>query len=276
MKYSDNLQYSGLGRLEREALALLLHDTTAIITVVEAANLWSLTRTQAAKRLALYNRKGWLKRIAQGVYIPVPLQSLTSDVVPEEPFVVATQLFSPCYIGGMNAANHWDLTEQLFKSVTVMTEKRIMNRAQNIAGTEYIIHVLKPRYFFGLETVWLGGVKVKISDPTRTLVDMLMFPAFCGGLSFINDVLVSYFKSDFKKVDLLISYLDQAKNGAALKRLGFFLELNFPDEKELIHYCSNHLSAGYAKLHPGQRCTKLIRRWRLWLPENWKGKLNDQ
>lgn len=45
----------------------------------------------------------------------------TSDVIPEEPFVIAEKLFSPCYIGGINAANYWDLTEQIFRTITVMT-----------------------------------------------------------------------------------------------------------------------------------------------------------
>jgi predicted transcriptional regulator of viral defense system len=275
MEYSDSEHFEGLGRLERQYLAVLLHDTQGVIVASQAANLWHISQTQAAKRLIAYHKKGWLKRIAQGVYIPVPLDSLTSEVVPEEPFVVAAQLFSPCYIGGVNAANYWDLTEQLFRTITVMTEKNLANRKQSIAGTEYLIHTLKPRYFFGLKTVWLSGVKVKISDSTRTLVDMLMFPDFCGGLRFINDVLVNYFRSDLKNINLLIEYLDKAKNGAALKRLGFFMELNFPDEQQLITYCAQNLTTGYAKLNPGQRCDKLVTRWRLWVPESWKEKLND-
>lgn len=275
MKYSEDKQYAGLGQLERGCLAILLRDTQGAITVLQAANLWGITRSQAAKRLSWYNTKGWLKRITRGVYIPVPLDSLTSDVVPEDPFVIATQLFTPCYIGGVNAANYWDLTEQLFNTVTVMTEKMLIKRRQIIAGTEYIIHTLKSRYFFGLKFVWISGVKVRISDPTRTLVDMLMFPAFCGGLNFINDVLVNYYHSDLKKTDLLIEYLEKVKNGAALKRLGFLLELNFPGEKKLIEYCSQNLSLGYAKLNPSQSCPKLITRWRLWVPESWMEKIND-
>jgi len=275
MKYSYLAKFEGLGRVERQFLATLLHDTHGTIVVSQAAELWGISQILAAKRLAGYHKKGWLKRIAQGFYIPVPLDSLTSDVVPEEPFLVASQLFSPCYIGGLNAANHWDLTEQLFRTITVMTERKLTNKKQLIAGTEYIIHTLNARYFFGLKTVWLNGVKVKISDPTRTLVDMLMFPDFCGGLGFINDVLVNYFRSDLKNINVLIEYLDKAKNGAALKRLGFFMELNFPDEEQLMTYCAQNLTTGYAKLNPQQPCEKLVTRWRLWVPESWKAKLND-
>jgi predicted transcriptional regulator of viral defense system len=272
MKYSKDMPLGGLGKLERASLSVLLRNTNTIITPRQAAEIWQLNPVQAAKRLAWYKQKGWLQRIRQGVYIPVPLVSLSSDVVPEEPFAIAAQLFSPCYIGGVNAANYWDLTEQLFRTVTVMTEKMVQNRKPVIADTEFILHTLKTKYFYGLKTVWLAGVKVKISDPTRTLVDMLMFPYFCGGLRFIIDVLANYFQSDLKNIDQLIEYLDKAQNGAALKRLGFLLELNFAEEKRLIEYCAQNLTTGYAKLNPTQSCEKLVTRWRIWVPESWKEK----
>lgn len=270
MKYSEN---QGLGKKERVFLSKLLRDTKNTIVAKQAAEIWQVNETQAAKRLALFNKKGWLERIHQGVYIPVPLESLTSDIIPEEPFSIAAELFEPCYIGGVNAVNYWSLTEQLFKTVTVMTQRLVQDRKPVIAGTEFLLHTLKSRYFYGLKTVWLSNVKVKISDPSRTLVDMLMFPKYCGGINFIAEVLNNYCNSDMKSIDTLISYLEQSKNGAALKRLGFLLELNIPEEKQLINYCSNNLTTGYAKLNPEQSCEKLITRWRLWVPESWKEKI---
>lgn len=267
IKYSEKPVLAGLGKLERAGLSQLWRGAKTTITAKQAAEIWQLNPVQAAKRLAWFNKKGWLERIRQGVYIVVPLDSLSSDIVPEEPFAIAAQLFSPCYIGGVNAANYWDLTEQLFRTVTVMTEKLVQKRKPVVAGTEYILHTLKPNYFYGLKTVWLAGVKVKISDPTRTLVDMLMFPDFCGGLRFISDVLENYLKSAMKNIEQFIEYLGKAPNGAALKRLGYLLELKFPEEQVLIDYCAQNLTAGYAKLNPAQPCEKLITRWRVWVPE---------
>lgn len=272
MKYSDNTILGGLGKQERLFLSVLLRNINTTITPSQAAEIWQLNAVQAAKRLAWYHQKGWLQRIRQGVYIPVSLLSLSSDVVPEEPFAIASQLFTPCYIGGANAANYWDLTEQLFRTVTVMTEKMVQNRKPVIAGTEFVLHTLKPQYFYGLKTVWLAGVKVKISDPTRTLIDMLIFPDFCGGLGFIVEVLRNYFHSDMKNIDQFIQYLDMIRHGAALKRLGFLLEINCSEEKQLIEYCAQNLTKGYAKLNPAQACETLVTRWRIWIPESWKGK----
>lgn len=275
MKYTNQDLPAGLGKTERERLSKLLRGTQVTILVAEAANILNMEPEAVVKLLSWYAKKGWLKRIRQGVYLPVALESPTSDIILEEPFVIAEKLFSPCYIGGMNAANFWGLTEQLFRTITVMTQKPVKKRNPNIAGTEYVIHTIKPQYFFGLKSHWFNDVKVQISDPTRTIVDMAIFPQFCGGLRFVSDVFQSYIKSKHKDIDLLIEYLDKAKNGAAIKRIGFLAEKFFSDEENLINYCLVNLTKGYIKLAPNIDCPRLIRRWRLGVPNNWKEKSYD-
>lgn len=265
MKYT-----MGLGKLEREKYAALLRGTKVTITVPEAAKILNLESNKAAMLLARLARKGWLNRIVQGVYIQVPVESSTGDSIAEDPFVIAEKLFSPCYIAGMNAANHWGLTEQLFRTITVMTQKPVRNKIPTIAEIDYMVHSIKPRYFFGLETVWIDNVKVKISDPSRTLVDMAIFPQFCGGIRFFVDVLKDYYRSEFKDFNLIIQYLEMAQNGAAIKRLGFLVEKFFPEEKNLIDYCLKNLTKGNIKLSSDMECSRLMTRWRLWVPENWK------
>lgn len=265
MKYT-----MGLGKLEREQYAALLRGCKVTISVAEAAQILDLEPNKAAMLLARLARKGWLNRIAYGVYIQVPVESSTGDSIAEDPFVIAEKLFSPCYIAGMNAANYWGLTEQLFRTITVMTQKPVRDTTPTIAGSDYVIHSIKPLYFFGLETVWIDNVKVKISDPSRTLVDMAMFPKFCGGTRFFADVLESYYHSEAKDFDLVVQYLKMAQNGAAIKRLGFLIEKYFPKEEKFIDYCLKNLTKGYIKLSSGIECPRLIKRWRLWVPENWK------
>ena len=274
MEDSSKSEIQGIGRVERENLAKLLRESRATISVSEAAGILDLKPVQAAKLLSKYAKKGWLKRIKHGVYMAVPLNAIDSNVIAEEPFVIAEKIFSPCYIGGMNAASYWDLTEQIFNTTTVMTQKLVKSRNALIAGNKYIIRTIKPLYFFGLKSAWFDNVKVSISDPSRTIVDMLMFPNFCGGMRFIIDVLNSYNRSEYKDFKLLISYLAQAKNGAAIKRMGFLAEKYLSDEIELLEFCKRNLTKGYAKLSSSLDCPRLETRWRLWVPQQWKIK-ND-
>ena len=105
MKYTNNGDSSlGLGQLERRRLTQLLRAVTVTISAEEAAEVWGMKQNQASKLLSWYQKKGWLRRITQGTYIAVPLDSKASEVVPEEPFVISEKLFSPCYISGANAA----------------------------------------------------------------------------------------------------------------------------------------------------------------------------
>lgn len=274
MKYIETKQYAGLGRIERTRLAQLLRNFKGSINVELAAKTWGITATQAAKILSWFNKKGWLRRIARGVYIPVSLSAESSDVVLDEPFVIAENFFTPCYIGGVNAVNYWDLTEQIFSSITVFTTKLLSIVNRDIAGTKYVIHKINSKNYFGLKSVWISGVKVKISDPSRTIIDLLLYPNLCGGLRFMNDIIINYFNSEYKNIDMLIGYLKIINIGALLKRLGFLLELNFPNEEMLIDFCKNNLTTGYAKLTLSQDCPRLIRRWRLWVPNNWKDKID--
>lgn len=275
MNSTNQLIPVGIGQVERERLSTLLRSTKVTISVADAASILGLTPTQAAKLLAWYAKKGWLNRISQGVYLPVPLESATSDVVAEEPFAIAEKLFSPCYIGGMNAANYWEFSEQLFRTVTVMTKNKVKNRQPRVGGTEYDIHSIKPEYFFGLKSIWLTGVKVQISDPTRTIIDLVMFPQYCGGIRFVIEVIQSYFESKYKDVDLLIEYLEKARNGAAIKRIGFIIEKYFPSEEKLVNYCLQNLTQGYIKISPNLESPRLIRRWRIWVPNSFKEVVND-
>ncbi|MBB71887.1 MAG: hypothetical protein CMF50_05760 [Legionellales bacterium] len=267
---------AGLGAVERARLAEILRINKPVIDITTSAKLWKMDRVRAAKVLSRFSRKGWLNRIASGSYVPVPLSATRAEIVAEDPFVLAQELFSPCYISGEAMANYWGFTEQLFRTMTVMTERTIRPQKQTIAGIEYILYTLQPNYFFGLEKIWYGNVSVNIPDPTRTVIDLLLFSKLCGSLRFINDVLINYFNSDYKDINLLINYLDKAGSGAAIKRLGFLVELNFPGESKLLEYCNNNLTSGYIKLTSGQECSVLISRWGLWVPKYWKDKFNDK
>ncbi|MBW2653758.1 MAG: hypothetical protein JRC91_02170, partial [Deltaproteobacteria bacterium] len=45
-----------------------------------------------------------------------------------------------------------------------------------------------------------------------------------------------------------------------------------PDETTALEQCRKRLTAVKAKLDPKLKNSKLVTRWRLWVPENWKGR----
>jgi predicted transcriptional regulator of viral defense system len=119
---------------------------------------------------------------------------------------------------------------------------------------------------FGLKTIWRGKAKVNVSDPTRTVVDLLDTPELGGGIRTVVDILKSYFHSTYRDPKLLIRYADQFGNKAVFKRLGFLATVVAPGEAELVAECRKRLSAGNAKLDPKLPAERLVTAWRLWIP----------
>ncbi|MCK4704927.1 MAG: type IV toxin-antitoxin system AbiEi family antitoxin domain-containing protein [Gammaproteobacteria bacterium] len=260
---------SGLGKADRSRLSAVLRGTKGTISVAEATTILEMPSTSTAKLLSRWAKNGWLSRVRRGLYIPVPLESPTADIPLEDAWVIADKLFNPCYIGGWSAAEYWDLTEQIFRTVIVLTEQRPRERKPIIKGTEFLLRTVPVKAMFGLKTVWRGQVKVKVSDPTRTILDMLNDPLLAGGLRSTVDMFRNYLSSEKKDLSLLIQYAEQLGNGAVFKRLGFLLETYAENEQDFIEQCRERLTAGNTKLDPSLKGKRLITRWRLWVSKRW-------
>ena len=262
---------AGIGKIDRQRMAVIIRGTKGTISVDDAAKILKVESTNAAKMLSRWSKKGWMSRIRRGLYISVPLESRSADVTIEDPWLIADRLFSPCYIGGWSAAEYFDLTEQIFNTIVVMTNKKPRDRKPVIKGTKFLLRSVPEKAMFGLKPVWRGQVKISVSDPTRTILDLLIDPVFGGGIRSVKDMFVNYMQSKNKNLEQLIKYGEQLGNGAVFKRLGFLLEKIAPDETKALEKCRKRLTAGNAKLDLKLNNTKLVTRWRLWVPENWKG-----
>lgn len=260
---------SGIGKGDRKKLSAIFRETKGTISVQDAANILKTTSTDAAKMLSRWASKSWLSRVRRGLYVRMPLESYTTDIPLEDSWIIADRLFSPCYIGGWSAAEYWDLTEQIFRTVVVITTKKPRNRSPIIKGTEFMLRTVSEKALFGIKPVWRGQVKVSVSDPSRTIIDLLTAPKLGGGIRPTKDIFSNYLKSEKKNIDLLIEYAKRLGNGAVFKRLGFLLERLAPDQTQSIQICRDNLTKGLAKLDPSLNSEKLVTRWRLWVPTNW-------
>jgi predicted transcriptional regulator of viral defense system len=262
-------EVSGMGKGDRKKLSAIFRETKGTISVQDAADALKTNSTDAAKMLSRWARKGWLSRIRRGLYIRVPLESYTPDIRLEDPWIIADRLFSPCYVGGWSASEYWDLTEQIFRTVVILTTQKPRNRFPIIKGTSFMLRTISEKAFFGTQSVWRGQVKISISDPSRTIIDLLTDVKLGGGIRPTSDIFFNYLRSEKKNIDLLIEYAKRVENGAVFKRLGFLLERLAPDQTKSIKTCMDHLTKGNAKLDPSLDSKKLVTRWKLWVPTNW-------
>ena len=256
----------------RARLAAVMRAAKHVISLDLVEKTLGVDRTAATKMLARWGKQGWLRRVGRGLYVPVPLDLAGSVQVVEDPWVLVPTLFGRCYVGGWTAAHHWDLTEQLFGQTVVFTTRRVTHKHVNAQGATFLLHHISEDKLFGEKAVWRGAIRVNISDPARTLVDMLAMPEVGGGIDHVADCIVNYFKTASASRRLVISYAERFGNGAIFKRLGFLAETLIHD-KELAAACRDRLTQGYAQLDPSLPSARLVTTWRLWIPQRWMRKV---
>lgn len=254
----------GISVTNRERLETLHRRLKGPFSVAEAAEVWSLNAVRARRLVAYLAARGWLSRVRRDCYTTVPLGATSPKQWREDPWVVAAKTFAPCYLGGWTACEHWGLTEQIFREVIVITSRRVRHRVEEIQGTRFRVKVVAGKRMFGLRDVWRAQSQVKVSDPSRTIVDLLDDPPLGGGMRHVADVLRNYFEGTSRNDDELAGYAATLGSGAVFKRLGYLLETLGIGSPKLAELCAKEMSTGISLLDPSAKPTgAIVKRWGL-------------
>lgn len=241
---------AGISSSGREELATVTARGRRLVTVDDVENELSLERAVAAKKLARWAEQGWLRRVRRGLYIPVPIDVEHPELWSEDPLVLADAVWSPCYFTGWTAANHWGLTEQIFRTIVVKTTGRVRTVSQELLDQDYLVgHVPESAMAWGLRAIWLHERRIRFADEARTIIDVLHEPRIGGGIRHVAEMLEAYlFDFDWGR---LVEYGDLLGTGAVFKRLGYLSETLQIGDRELLAACEQRLSSGVSLLDPG-------------------------
>lgn len=253
-------------KLNQNRISQLHSAANHTITVEEAAAILKMSAKDFAKLMSRWVKQGWFSRIKRGLYVPIKQDEGPLD----DPWITATKIYRPCYIGALNAAEYWGLTNQKFSNVYILTTKKPKNRNTIINNVSYVVRTIPERAMFGLVPAMRDQVEVLISDPSRTIVDFMLDPQLGAGIGNVIDILTMYLNSKHKNMDLLLSYAKHFCNGAVVKRMGYLLEHCKSGEFNTIYFCKILMSTCNVKLDPQLNADRLITRWGLWVPKEWK------
>jgi len=258
-------ELSGLSLQEREIISHFSALEQDALSVNELLQFHPFKRDTANQILSRLAKKGWLQRLKHGVYAIVPLSSTTATPAIENVWPLAMSLFKPAFISGWSAAEHWDLTEQIFNSVSIATLAPQRESIQVIGNITFRTRMLKKEQFFGAKMVWFGSKIVEIADPSRTLIDILDLPSFGGGGRHMVDVVRQYWHSALRNPDLLLDYAIRYNRGSVFKRLGFLAEkFGAPVSEQWIDSCRKNITKGISYLDPdGPKSGPIISKWNL-------------
>ena len=159
-------------------------------------------------------------------------------------------LYSPAYIGGRTAAEYWDLTEQIFRDIVVMTGRPVRGKTQQRHGADFSLKHIREDMIFGTKTVWRGSTPVAISDVHRTIIDMLDDTQLGAGIQHVSDCLAAYLEREDSNVDKLLAYAERLGNGAVFNGLGLLAERGDRDAPDLIAACRQRLSQRQCQTRP--------------------------
>ncbi|MBW2702681.1 MAG: type IV toxin-antitoxin system AbiEi family antitoxin domain-containing protein, partial [Deltaproteobacteria bacterium] len=233
-------------------------------TVDELLEIHTVSRGIANLILSRLCRKGWLQRLKRGLYRVVPLGASSPNPVVEDAWPLAMDLFSPCFISGWSAAEHWDFTEQIFNSISVVTARPQRRSLQVYGGVKFRTRTLQAQRMFGSNKVWFGSRRVEIANPHRLVVDILDLPAFGGGGRHTLDVVRAYLRSQAADLSNLMEYAERYGSGTLFKRLGFIVERFGTPGDEWLDRCLGNTSSGLSKLDPaGPDKGKIVSKWNL-------------
>lgn len=266
---------AGIGKSYREKLSRVLSRHGGVITPAVVSEVLDVSTQESGRLLSRWSRSGWVQRIKRGVYLPIPISSTKTNPVVEEPYLIAEAIYGPGYVGGFSAVKHWDFSEQIIETATYFTVKQVRDRTPVHAGVTFRIKTITQNKLFGLKTLWIGATKIRISDPTKTIVDLLDDPSLAGGMSIVKEILGEYIESEHYDFDLLVNYAESIGNRTVFKRLGFTLDVCYSLSESEQSLLLNKISTGYSSFDPLAESTHRSSKWRLKLSPSWR-RLNDR
>lgn len=265
-------ELSGIGKSYRNKLSRVLENNYSVITAKLVSKTLKIPIQESGRLLSRWNKSGWIRRIKRGSYIPIPLESTTAKIIVDEPFLVVDFLYGPGYVAGFSAIKYWDLTEQIIESVTYFTLKKVKDRNPIHGGIRFKLKTISEHKLFGLKTVWIGSKKIEISDPSKTIIDLLDDPKLVGGITVILDFFREYKESEYYNFDLLVQYAHQMNNKTIFKRLGFIYETVFDATDDMLSILATNISTGISEFDPTHPSKYNITKWGLKTSEFWKKK----
>jgi predicted transcriptional regulator of viral defense system len=243
---STQTKRGGLSARESHLLSRLAADGHQIISIDDIETTLEVSPDTAREIASRLTEKGWLDRLFPGTYLIMPLAAGVDPVYTTHEYLIAAHVAEPMYIGYYSALSHHGLTEQVPRTVYVVTPTRAQNR--EIHGVPYRVTTVTERKFFGFEPTPLDGTTVQVSDLEKTLVDCADHPEFCGGIRALAAAMRAADERGCAWATVG-EYLERLGNGAATKRIVYLadqLGIELPTRETLV----GSFTSGYSLLDP--------------------------
>lgn len=240
---------------------------------------YSLAREQALSKsrtrqvLSALAQSGWIMRLKRGVYL---VQSPAFAAENLHPFAIATALIQPIAISHWSALAHHGFTTQIPPMVQASTPSQVITPEMRqgaayrprgravwrVLDMEFEFIQIRQKQFFGFNLEWMTSWnRVSITDPERTMLDMVAHPEIFGGITVAIETLNSHI--EFLNIEQLVSYSLRYEMGSVIKRMGWILESLGISSDQLSPLQTYSVKNNYLLDTQGLQKGKTNRRWNI-------------
>ena len=230
-------------------LAALYDSGRTTFTTTDAVRITGLKPPLASSLLHKAGKRGLVSQLKRGLFVIVPPELGTSVQYSGNPYLVARYLAgaAPYFISHGSAMELHRMVTQPQFVVFVSSPKRIPK--QTVHGTQFRFVLLKPKHFFGTTKYWVTKQEsVEISDLERTILDGLLHPEYCGGITDVAKGL--WMRHADVRVEKLLDYADRLDVGSVYRRLGYLLEIFGIATETELQLLQKSLTTTYVPLDP--------------------------
>ena len=222
-----------LGKVSAYLISNLYEQNKPVFTIPDVRKILNKEYNETTDLLSELVKRKIISRLKYGKFLIIPREIGDVDKYLGNWFVAAKEVVnSPrYYIGFYSAMNHWGmLTQPLLKIFVANPKRQIVPKQMK----DILIFIcIKEKFIWGIKEEWVAqSQKVRISNLEKTILDALLYPQHCGGITEIaKGIWIAKDKIDYNKLG---EYVNRYSKNVVAKRLGYILEILEFDKLPLI------------------------------------------
>jgi len=248
MKQFNNQQRT-LGKVSAYLISKLYEEDKPIFNISDARNILNKAYNETTDLLSELTKRKVITRLKHGKFLIIPQEVGNIDNYSGNLLVAASEVVnSPdYYIGFYSAMNHWGMLTQPLLKVFVASPKRQVVPMQ--LKDHLIFIYIKEKFIWGITEEWVTQTrKVRMSDLEKTILDSLLYPQHCGGITEIAKVI--WITRNKIEYDKLGEYVNKYDKNVIAKRLGYILEILEINNHPLILNLKQYVKDRYDLFDP--------------------------
>ncbi len=252
-----------LGKVSAYLISKLYEENKPIFNISDARNILAKDYNEITDLLSELTKRKVISRLKSGKFLIIPQEIGNIDNYFGNLLVAASEVVnSPdYYIGFYSAMNYWGMLTQPLIKVYVAAPKRQVVPKQ--LKNHLIFIYIKEKFIWGITDEWVTQTrKVRVSDLEKTILDSLLYPQYCGGITEIaKGIWIVRNKINYDKLE---EYVNNYGKNVVAKRLGYILEILEINKQSLALNLRQYIKKRYDLFDPTMpKETKNKNSWRL-------------